>query len=87
MRRKLIIFLCLVLTLVPVACGGGGDDETETSAAETEPTDTSSAETPDTQESQEPISTCVLEVNADCSGANFAGQDLASVIAPGVNLS
>ena len=84
MKNKTIFLLSVLLCLSLVACGGGGDDE---SADTAEPTTTSSSSnsTDSGEGTSEPISTCVLAVNADCSGANFAGQDLASVIAPGVD--
>ena len=86
MKNKTIFLFSLLLSLSLVACGGGGEDESADTVVSNTASSSSSDSADDGEGIEEPISTCVLAVNADCSGANFAGQDLASVIAPGVNL-
>ena len=66
MKNKTIFLLSVLLSLSLVACGGGGEDESVDTAASTS-SSSSSDSADDGEEIEEPISTCVLAVNADCS--------------------
>tara|TARA_B100002052_G_scaffold147042_1_gene134246 strand:- start:1714 stop:2334 length:621 start_codon:yes stop_codon:yes gene_type:complete len=70
------------------ACGGGGgEDKGPNAESSSENATGDSASTQESQSYETPSGgDCVLEVNADCSGADLSGQDLSAIVAPGINL-
>ena len=88
MRPLLPIAFFLIICVLSFGACAGSSEQGKGSSADTPSEISNDNENTDESTQDNGISgmNCILEVNADCSGADLSGQDLSAVIAPGINL-